>query len=173
LLIETIAAGTMLHLSLRERWNERLAMQPRAVFGEAAENDACDGRRGLQRADDGADRDISGTICRKAVDACGDGRKGDRCKAVRLAQLHGAAVTGRERLVLAFAAALPDRADGMNDVPRRKPVAMGDLGVAGLAATKGAAFGEQPRPGCAMDCAIDPAAAKQRGVRGIDDGVNA
>jgi hypothetical protein len=61
----------------------------------------------------------------------------------------------------------------MNDMPRRKPVAMGDLGVAGLAATKRAAFGEQPWPGCAMDCAIDPAAAEQRGVRRVDDGVNA
>jgi hypothetical protein len=78
-----------------------------------------------------------------------------------LAQLHGAAVTRRERLVFAFAATLPDRADGMNDMPRRKPVTMGDLGVARLAATKRAAFGKQPWPGCAMDCAIDPAAAEQ------------
>jgi hypothetical protein len=50
---------------------------------------------------------------------------------------------------------------------------MGDLGVAGLAATKRAAFGEQRRPGGAMDRAIDPAATQQRGVRGVDDGVNA
>jgi hypothetical protein len=90
-----------------------------------------------------------------------------------LAQLHGAAVTGRQRLVLAFAAALPDRADGMNDIPRRKPVAMGDLGVAGLAATKRAAFGEQPRPGGAMDRAVDSATAEQRAIRGVDDGINA
>ena len=92
---------------------------------------------------------------------------------MRLAQLHGAAVTGRERLVLAFAAALPDRTDGMNHMLCRQPVTMGDLGVAGLAATKRAAFGEQPRPGGAMDCAIDPTAAEQRGVRGVDDGINA
>ena len=90
-----------------------------------------------------------------------------------LAQLHCAAVTRRQRLVLAFAATLPDRADGMNDMPRRKPVAMGDLGVAGLAATKRAAFGKQPRPGGAMNRAINPAATKQRSIRGIDDGVNA
>jgi hypothetical protein len=90
-----------------------------------------------------------------------------------LAQLHGAPVTRRERLVLAFAAALPDRADGMNDIPRPKLVAMGDLGVAGLAATKRAAFGEQPEPGRAMDRAIDPAAAEQRAIGGVDDGVNA
>jgi hypothetical protein len=92
---------------------------------------------------------------------------------VRLAQLHRAAVTRRERLILAFAAALPDRADGMNDMLCRKPVAMGDLGAAGRATAKRAAFGEQPRPGSAMDCAIDPAATQQRAIRGVDDGVNA
>jgi hypothetical protein len=90
-----------------------------------------------------------------------------------LAEFHGAAVTRRERLVLAFTAALPDRPDGMNDMARREPVAMGNPGVAGFAATKRAAFGEQPRPGRAMDRAIDPAAAKQRAIRGVDDGVNA
>jgi hypothetical protein len=90
-----------------------------------------------------------------------------------LAQLQCAAVTRRQRLVLAFAATVPDRADGMNDMPRRKPVARGDLGVAGLAACKRAAFGKQPRPGGAMDRAINPAAAEQRAIRRVDDGVNA
>jgi hypothetical protein len=50
---------------------------------------------------------------------------------------------------------------------------MSDFGIPGLAATKRAAFGEQPRSGRAMDRAIDPAAAEQRRVRGVDDGVNA
>jgi hypothetical protein len=60
---------------------------------------------------------------------------------VRLAELHGAAITGRQRLVFASTAAVPDRSDGMNDMPRRKLVALGDLGVAGFAAMKRAAFG--------------------------------
>jgi hypothetical protein len=50
---------------------------------------------------------------------------------------------------------------------------MGDLGVAGFAATKRAAFGEQPWPRGAMNRAIDPAAAQQRTIRGVDDGINA
>jgi hypothetical protein len=61
----------------------------------------------------------------------------------------------------------------MNDMPRRQPVALGDFGVAGLAAMERAAFGEQLRSGCAMDRAVDAAAAQQRGIRGVDDGVNA
>ncbi len=61
----------------------------------------------------------------------------------------------------------------MDDVPRRQQVAAGDLGVAGGAAIEGAAFGEELRTGGAVDRAVDPAAAKQRRVRGIDDGVKA
>src|ERR1700710_2236439 len=113
-------------------------MQPRAVLGEAAEDDVCDDRRSRQRVGHRIHSNPRGTIGWKTVDAGGDGGKRDGRKAVRLAQLHGAAVTRRERLVFAFTAALPDRADGMNDIPRRKPVTVGDLGVAGLAATKGA-----------------------------------
>jgi hypothetical protein len=36
-----------------------------------------------------------------------------------------------------------------------------------------AAFGEQPRPGGAVNGAIDATTAEQRGIRGVDDGVNA
>jgi hypothetical protein len=61
----------------------------------------------------------------------------------------------------------------MNDMPRGKPVAFGDLGIADRTASKRAAFGEQPSSGGAMDCAIDPAAALQRTIGGVDDGVNA
>ncbi|MEA2897290.1 MAG: hypothetical protein QOJ84_2905 [Bradyrhizobium sp.] len=89
-----------------------------------------------------------------------------------LAELQPAAIARGQRLVLAFAAAVPDRSDGMNDMPRRQLVALGDFGVAGCAAIKRAAFGEQLRPGGAMDRAIDAASAQQRGIRGVDDGVN-
>ena len=92
---------------------------------------------------------------------------------MRLAQLHGATVTGRERIVLALAAAVPDRADGMNDMPRRKLVAQSNFSVAGCAATKCAAFSEQPMSGGTMDRAIDAAPAEQRAIRSVDDGVNA
>jgi hypothetical protein len=36
-----------------------------------------------------------------------------------------------------------------------------------------AAFGEKPGPGGTVDGAIDATAAEQRGIRGVDDGVNA
>ena len=61
----------------------------------------------------------------------------------------------------------------MDHMPRRQPIAAGDLGVAGLAAMERAAFGEQLGPGGAMDRAVDAAAAEQRRIRGVDDGVNA
>jgi hypothetical protein len=92
---------------------------------------------------------------------------------VGLTEFERAAITGRQRLVLALAAAVPDRSDGMNDMPRRQLVARSDPGAAGLAAAKRAAFGEQLRSGGTMNRAIDAAAAEQRSIRGVDDGINA
>ena len=90
-----------------------------------------------------------------------------------LAQFDGAAIARRQRVIFALAAAMPDRADGMNHMPRRQPIPFGDFGVAGLAAIERAAFGQQLGPSRAMDRAIDATAAEQRSVGGVDDGVNA
>jgi hypothetical protein len=60
----------------------------------------------------------------------------------------------------------------VDDVPGRQPVPAGNLGRAGIAAVKPAAFGQQIRSGRAMDRAVDPAAAEQRAVRRVDDGVD-
>lgn len=85
----------------------------------------------------------------------------------------GAAVTGGEQFVFVPIAAMPDRSDGVDHVPRRQAVSSGDLGIAGLATVKPAAFGQQFRAGGPVDRAIDPTAAEQGFVGGVDDGVNA
>ena len=92
---------------------------------------------------------------------------------MRDAQLNSPAVARGQRLIFAPASAMPDRTHGMDHMPRRQPISPGDLGATGLAAMERAAFGQQLRPGRAMDRAIDPAAAQQRRVGGVDDGVNA
>ena len=58
-------------------------------------------------------------------------------------------------------------------MPGRQPVTSGDLGVAGVAAVQAAAFGQQLRPGRAMDSAIDATSAEERRIGGVDDDVNA
>ena len=90
-----------------------------------------------------------------------------------LTELDRAGITPRQRLIFACVAAGPDRTDSMNHVPRPQPVSQGDFGAAGLATMEGAAFREQLGPGRAMDRAIDAAAAQQRGICRVDDGVNA
>jgi len=57
-------------------------------------------------------------------------------------------------------------------VLRRQPIAAGDLRVAGGAAAERSALAQQFRPGRAVDCAIDPAAAEQAGIRRVDDRVH-
>jgi hypothetical protein len=135
-------------------------VQPRTVVGEAAKDNAADNRRGFQRADHRGHRDISGAIGREAINAGRDGGKGNRCQAVGLAQLDRTAIARGQRLVLTFAATMPDRSYGVNDMPRRQTITLGDFSAAGRAAMERAAFGEQLRPGRTMDRAIDATAAK-------------
>jgi len=127
----------------------------------------------LQRLDRGCDRDSRRPLGGKAIDAGGDGGKGNRSKAVALAQRDGADIARRQRLVFALAAVVPDRTNGMNHVPGGKPVRQGDFGPTGFAAVKRAAFGEKAGASSAMDRAIDATPTKQGSVRGVDNGVNA
>jgi hypothetical protein len=90
-----------------------------------------------------------------------------------LAEFDRADVAGRQRLIFALASAVPHRPYGMNYMPCRQTVTFGDFGAAGLAAIQRAAFGQQLGSGRAMDRTVDAATAEQRGVRSVDDGVNA
>jgi hypothetical protein len=60
----------------------------------------------------------------------------------------------------------------MDDMLGRQPVSFGDPGFAGWATTKQATFVQQIWAGSAVDSTINPAAAQQRTVGGIDNGVN-
>ena len=76
-------------------------------------------------------------------------------------------------MILAGITAVPDRPDGVDHVPGRQPVSPGDLGIAGCAATKRAAFRKQFGARSTVDGAIDAAPAEQRRIRSVDDAVNA
>ena len=137
-------------------------MQSAAVAGKAAEHHARHDRRCGQCFGNGGNRDTGRAIGGEAIDAGGNGREGYRRQRVGLAKFERAAITGSELLILAGAAAVPDRPDRMNHVPGRQPVALGNFGIAGGTATKRAAFGKQFGPGRAMDGAVDPTPAEQR-----------
>jgi len=75
----------------------------------------------------------------------------------------------RRQRRLASVAAAPDRADRVDDVARRKPVAARQPRLAGRAAAQGAALGQEPWPGGAVNGAVDTAAAQQGLVGCVDD----
>jgi hypothetical protein len=77
------------------------------------------------------------------------------------AELDRAGVAGGKMGIFPAAAAMPDRADGMDHVFGRQPISTGDLGIAGGAAAKGAAFVQELRPGGTVDGAIDAPATEQ------------
>ena len=76
-----------------------------------------------------------------------------------LAQLKRAAIARCQRRILTLVSASPNRADGMNHMPRRQPITPGDFGVAGRAAMERAAFGQQVRSCGTMDRAVHAATA--------------
>ena len=91
-----------------------------------------------------------------------------------LAQFDRAGIARCQCVIFALTSAVPDRSDRMNDMASRQAIARGQLRIAGLAAMQPAALGKQFRPGGAMDRPIDPtAAAKQRAIGGVDDGIDA
>ena len=126
----------------------------------------------LRAASNGGNRDLCRPVGRKAVDARRYRREGDRAQ--RRAPRPARASWHRRWPAAAprRLAALPDRADGVDDMAGLEAIAARDLGLAGLAAAERAAFGEQLRPGGAMDGAVDAAAAEQGGVGRVDDGVD-
>src|SRR5262249_53885920 len=101
-----------------------------------------------------------------------DAGEGDGAQRVLDGEGEAVAVAAREQLVLAATAALPDRADGVHDVPGRESVAARDPRLARGAAAERAALGEQLRPRGAVDGAIAPAAAEQRLVGRVHDRVH-
>jgi hypothetical protein len=130
------------------------------------------GGRG-QRIHNGCDRDASGTVGRETIDAGGDGRKGYRGKTVLLTEHQRTAIAGGKQIILTVAATIPHRPNRVDHMTGLEPITLGDLGITGGATLQRTAFGQQFRPRGPMDRAIDPAAAEQRRIGGVDDGVNA
>lgn len=69
-------------------------------------------------------------------------------------------------------ASLIDGADRVNHVPARQTIAARDFRLTNLAAVKRPAFRQQLRTCRTVDAAIHTAAAKQRRIRRVDNGVN-
>jgi len=125
----------------------------------------------LHRRARGRERHLGGQVDGVAVDARRDRGEGDACAPVPGRELDRAAVAERQQLRLAAVAAVPDRADGVDDVVDGEPAGAGDPGVAGGAPLEPSAFLQERRAGGAVDGSVDPAAAQQAGVGGVDDGV--
>jgi len=82
------------------------------------------------------------------------------------------AIAGGEQIRLVLLAATPDRTDRVDHVTRLQPVAARDLGGSGLAAAERVAFGLQLGAGGAVNRSIDPTAADETGIGGVDDGID-
>lgn len=80
-------------------------------------------------------------------------------------------VTRGQQLGLPMRATPPDGSDGMDDELCRQTVAPCQLGISSLAATEKSALVNELGAGCSVDCAVYAAAAKQGGIRRVDNSV--
>src|SRR5204862_6742611 len=108
----------------------------------------------------------------KAVNPGRDGWEGNRLKTLLAGDCQAGAVAAGQNVRFACIAAAPYRTDRMNDMPGWQPIAAGEPCLSRWAAADLAALGEEFRAGGAVNRAIDPAAAEQRGIGGIDDRVD-
>ncbi len=104
--------------------DQRLQVMLRRLRAEAAQHHARDaGRSRREFGYHGAGRDAGGAVGRKRVDAGRDRREGEARKPVLRGQCQRVAIAGREQRILVAIAAAPDRADGMDHMPRLEAIA--------------------------------------------------
>jgi len=140
--------------------------------GKAAEEDLPQRTRLFEKIRCGLESDSGRQIDWVSKDAGTDGRECHRCKAVLSGDLEGAPVAEGEQFRLAGRPTLPNGPDGMDYELGMQIVSPRDLCLASFASAKQAAFLEQPFARCAMDGAIDATAAKERGIRCVDNRIN-
>jgi hypothetical protein len=108
---------------------QRLHVEPCAVAGKAAEDDASERRCAGQRRYRRGGRNICGTVGRKTKRAGRNGGESDRGKRINFGKLDRTSVTGGELVVLALSATVPDRPNRMDDMASWQLIATGNLSV--------------------------------------------
>ena len=106
------------------------------------------------------------------VNAGADCRESNRAHSILHRQRQRVPVAVRQEFLFSSFAAMPDRPDGVDDESGGQPVPAGDASFPGRATAQLHTLDQQPGTGGAVDSAIDAATAEQRGVGGIDDGVD-
>jgi hypothetical protein len=113
------------------------------------------------------------TIHRKTIRAGADGWERHGLDTVLFDQRKTTPITTHQQIILAMLAVLPDRADGVNDLPGRKLVTSRDFGLTRPATAEREAFRQQFRTSRPMNGAIHAATAKQRRFGSIHDRLHA
>ena len=127
---------------------------------EASEDDVLDDGIGFEFRTGLAEGDPGGGFDGIAVDTTADSGEGERTESALAGDGEAGAVAAGERFGFVVFAAMPDRADGVEDVGGAEAVAAGELGLAGFAAAEGAALCEQFGAGGLVDGVVDTSAAE-------------
>jgi hypothetical protein len=141
------------------------------ICTKAGEDHSVHARSRLQRGSHCCDCDRSGQLQREAVDPGADRRECDTPKGLLGGESHCRAVGRREELSLTAASSAPDRADGVNDEPRRQSVAGSDARFTGRTPADRGARTCELRAGGSMNCATYPSTWRKGLICRVDDRV--
>jgi hypothetical protein len=119
-----------------------------------------------------AERVLSGSLDRIAVNARRDRREGDRAAAELVGDFECTPMAGRKQLRLALIATAPDRADGVDHVPGRKVAGGRGLGVPRRATAEPTTLLENRSAAGAVNRPVYASTAEQRLVRRVHDRVH-
>src|ERR1700742_2702977 len=109
---------------------------------------------------------------RIAIRAAADGRETNRLDFIFDRKLQRIPITIPQNLGLMVLSSSPNRTNCVNDKTRRTLISASDFRFAWSTTSESPTFGEQLGPSGAMDCTVDPAAAQESGVRGVNDGIH-
>ena len=116
--------------------------------------------------------DAGGAFEGEAIGSGANAREGDGAEVVFFSQSKAVAVAVGEQVVFVVVSAMPDRADGVDDIPRGQIIAGCYLGFAGVASAQCFTMVIKSPARSRMNGRIDPATAEQGRICGIDDGVD-
>ena len=119
-----------------------------------------------------AEQCLNGDICgldfRKMVHPGGDGRERNGADVGGFCQLHAVPIAPFQKGVVVHPV---DGTNGVEHISGREPVALCQLGFAGLAPTQTPALRQQLRASRPVNGAVNPATAQKGLVGGVDDAV--
>jgi len=153
-------------------FSQHLLIAVTRVRVKANEENSFEGRVLFQKGPGFPDGNTRSALQGESIDPGADGGKRHGADAILDSQIERPLVATGQQFILTVVAATPHRSYGVDNPPRREPIAARNLSIARGAAVQRAAFRQKFGPGRSMNRAVHASATQQRGVSRVHNGVD-